>query len=379
MSIRRLYRYRYKPSREDVALLFDSFRVNGLSLRNRVAMAPMTREMAPGGVPTTAMADYYARRADGGAGLIITEGAAPDMAGAFGASVPRLYGNDALDGWRRVVDPVHAGGAAIFAQLWHVGAFSPSMIGMADSIDAIRLSPSGLAAPGRPFGRAMTTQDIADTIGSFATAAASARAIGFDGVEIHGAHGYLVDQFLWSQTNLREDCYAEPVRFAVELVAAVRAATAADFPIGLRLSQWKQLDYGARLADTPEALAAIVAPLAKAGVDLFHCSTRRFWDAAFAGDPRTLAGWVRALTGTPTMAVGSITLDTDFKAATGKLHAGTTTDHVAMVERALAAGEYDMIAVGRAMIANPDWAAIVARGDARHLQPFDKGGLDQLT
>ena len=93
-------------------------------------MAPMTREMAPGGVPTDAMAAYYERRADGGVGLIITEGTAPDAIGAFGASVPRLYGEDAWGGWRSVVDQVHYRGAKILAQLWHVGAFEPSLIGM---------------------------------------------------------------------------------------------------------------------------------------------------------------------------------------------------------------------------------------------------------
>ncbi len=362
-------------------MLFDPFRLGAITLPNRVAMAPMTREMAPGGVPTDAMAAYYARRAKGGTGLIITEGVSPSHAGAFGASVPRLFGEDALAGWRAVVEAVHAEGAMIFAQLWHVGAFSPSMIGMTDSLAPgyDRLSPSGLAARGKPFGRAMKSTDLSTTIDSFGEAARAARAIGFDGVEIHGAHGYLPDQFLWSATNLRQDGYGrEPTRFLTELVTAVRAATDPGFPIALRMSQWKQLDYAAKLATSPQALAAIVEPLAASGVDLFHCSTRRFWEPEFTGERLTLAGWVRKLTAVPTMTVGSITLDTDFKAEGGKVHAGTAADHIAMIEAGLASGDFDLIAVGRAMIANPDWAALVARGEAHRLKPFDKAGLDQL-
>jgi 2,4-dienoyl-CoA reductase-like NADH-dependent reductase (Old Yellow Enzyme family) len=344
----------------------------------------MTREMAPGGVPTPDMAAYYARRAEGGVALVITEGAPPNAAGSFGSRVPRFFGNDALDGWRVVVDSVHAHGAAIFAQLWHVGAFSPSLIGMEDSLppDHRRLSPSGLAAPGRYYGEAMTAADIDRTICDFAGAAAQARAIGFDGVELHGAHGYLPDQFLWLETNARGDVYGgdvkRRVRFASELVRAVKQATSPDFPLSLRLSQWKQLDYGARIASSPDELAAIVQPLAEAGVDLFHCSTRRFWVPEFEGDPRNLAAWVRVLTGTPVMTVGSVTLDTDFKDPGGKIHAGAVAAHVEMLERAIANGWFDLVAIGRAMIANPEWVDLVRNGRLERLRSFDKSMLEQL-
>lgn len=366
------------------SLLFRPFALGNLTLRNRVVMAPMTREMAPGGVPDAAVAAYYARRAAGGVGLIITEGAPPTEAASFGAAVPRLFGDDALAGWRRVVEAVHDAGGAIFAQIWHVGAFSPSLIGMEDSLPAgvARISPSGLAAPGQSFGQAMAESDIDQAIAAFAAAAANARAVGFDGVEIHGAHGYLPDQFLWSGTNRREDGYGGPLagrlRFAVELVRAVRAATAPDYPIGYRISQWKQLDYAARIAETPDDLAAIVRPLAAAGVDLFHASTRRFWEPEFAGDPRNLAGWIGALSGKPTITVGSVTLGTDFKAPDGKLHARVSTDHIAQLETGLAAGDYDLVAVGRALLANPDWCDLVAAGRAGDLRPFDKSLLDTL-
>lgn len=365
---------------ERASPLFSPMRLGSLALRNRVAMAPMTREMAADGVPTADMARYYARRAAGGTGLIITEGVAVDRAGHFGASVPRLYGDDVLPAWRRLVADVHAHGAAIIAQIWHVGAFSPSMVGMTDSLEVERLSPSGLAAPGRPFGSAMLPADIDGAIQAFAAAAALAQAAGFDGVEIHGAHGYLVDQFLWQETNRRSDAYGHPhgIRFAVELVRAIRQATGPGFAIGFRLSQWKQLDYAARIAADPAELSALVEPLVDAGVDLFHCSTRRFWEPEFAGDERPLSAWVRSLSGRPTIAVGSVTLDVDFKSPSGKRHAGTQADHIDWLEDGLARGWFDLVAVGRAMIANPDWAHRIACGEANSLRAFDGAMLKKL-
>jgi len=365
-------------------MLFKPMKLGALTLRNRVVMAPMTREAARDGVPTEAMAAYYARRAEGGVGLVITEGTPPDAAGSFGGTVPRFHGDDALEGWRRVVDAVHRHGAAIFPQLWHVGAFSPSMIGMRDSLThgQVRLSPSGLAAPGRPYGQAMSTAQIDSTIRAFARAARSAREVGFDGVEIHGAHGYLPDQFLWTGTNLRDDGYggslAHRTRFACELVAAVKAEAGTGFPVSFRLSQWKQLDYTARIAHSPQELEVIVQSLARAGVDVFHCSTRRFWEPEFEGDPRTLAAWVRALSGRATMTVGSVSLGTDFKAPTGKVRAAVAQEHVALLEQGLGSGQFDLVAIGRALLSNPDWVRRVSEGRADELLPFDKSALEHL-
>jgi 2,4-dienoyl-CoA reductase-like NADH-dependent reductase (Old Yellow Enzyme family) len=364
--------------------LLAPFRCRGLSLRNRVVMAPMTRECAPGGIPTAAMTAYYRRRAAGGTALIITEGCPPDPDGAFGAAVPRFYGDDALTAWKPIVDAVHAEGAAISAQLWHVGAFDPALIGMADSFDQPpqRLSPSGLAAPGRPYGRAMSQGDIDRTIDAFGRATAAARRLGFDGIEIHGAHGYLPDQFLWAGTNVREDRYGGDhvarTRFAVELLTECRRQAGPDLVLGFRLSQWKQLDYSARIADTPAQLEQILAPLVDAGVDLFHCSTRRYWDPAFPGSELPLAGWVRRLAGLPVITVGSVTLGTDFKAHSGKIAAEAMPQQIADLERRLEAGEFDLVAIGRALLSNPDWAGLVAAGRAGELHSFSKSDLDVL-
>jgi len=364
--------------------LFEPLDLGGLRLRNRVVMAPMTRESAPGGVPSAAMAAYYRRRAAGGVGLIITEGAPPNEAGNFGASVPRFYGDDALSGWGSIVSAVHEEGCAVIAQLWHVGAFTPSLIGMADSLPATiaRLSPSGLAGPNRPFGIAMSETDIASTLDDFGRAAAAARRIGFDGIEIHGAHGYLPDQFLWSGTNHRGDRYGgaltNRIRFAADLVAACKAAAGAEFLVSYRLSQWKQLDYTAQIARDPRDLAVIVEALAAAGADVFHCSTRRFWEPAFTGDPRTLAAWVRQLSGRPVMTVGSVTLGTDLKAPTGRSYAPVDVAQIAVLESGLREGSFDLVAIGRALLANPDWVRIVAEGRAHALKPFERRCLEDL-
>ena len=369
------------PVDSPVSALFEPLVLGPLALRNRIVMAPMTRERATDGAPGPDMLAYYARRAQGGVGLIITEGMPPDAAGAFGATVPRFYGPQ-REHWRAVVEAVHAQGARILPQLWHVGAFDPSLIGMGDSAVIERLSPSGLAAPGRPLGRAMRDADIADTLAAFASAAAAARDLGFDGVEIHGAHGYLPDQFLWAGTNRRTDAWGGDLlgrtRFAAELVRACRQSTAPDFPIVFRFSQWKQLDYEARLADNPQQLQLLLGALADAGVDIFHCSTRRYWQPAFDGDDRSLAAWTRHLSGKPVIAVGSASLDNEFKSALGKVRAEIAPLDIHRMAAGLARGDYDLIAMGRALIANPDWVRQVQAGRQDSLRTFTKDMLATL-
>jgi 2,4-dienoyl-CoA reductase-like NADH-dependent reductase (Old Yellow Enzyme family) len=274
----------------------------------------------------------------------------------------------------------------VFAQLWHVGAFAPSMVGMQDTYEHAteRLSPSGLAGPGRPYGRAMSLVEVERTIGAFGDAAAAARDAGFDGVEVHGAHGYLPDQFLWMPTNARADAYGgalgNRVRFAVELVRELRRRGGEQFVISYRLSQWKQLDYRARIAESPAELERIAMPLAEAGVDLFHCSTRRYWHPTFEGSDLGLAAWVRRLTGRPTIAVGSITLVEEFKSATGRSHATPAPEQIADLERRIDAGEFDLVAIGRALLANPDWVRLVESGRAHELRPYSRElHLDRLV
>ncbi|MEC4017829.1 NADH:flavin oxidoreductase [Streptomyces sp. H27-D2] len=361
-------------------VLSRPFSLGGLTVPNRVAMAPMTREFSPGGVPGADVADYYARRAAGGVGLIITEGTYVDHAAAgTSANVPRFHGADALAGWGRVVEAVHAAGGRIMPQLWHVGM--ARAVGAPPFPDAPPSGPSGVSLSEGPEGHTMTQQDLDDVVAAFAEGAAAAERLGFDGIELHGAHGYLIDQFLWSGTNRRSDGYGGDLdartRFAVEIVAACRAAVSAGFPILFRMSQWKMGNYEARIAETPEELDAIVDPLAAAGVDAFHCSTRRYWLPEFEGSDLNLAGWVKKLSGKPTITVGSVGLDKEFIGSFKGEPAGVSGID-GLLDR-LERDEFDLVAVGRALLGDPQWVAKVLDGRDGDLVPFDASMLRSLS
>ena len=370
-----------------VAALFDPVMLGSLELRNRIVMAPMTRAFSPGGVPGANVAKYYRRRAEGGVGLIITEGTWIGHPSASNdPNVPNFYGDEALAGWREVCRQVHSAGAKIVPQLWHVGAAAKSEVAeiYAEQVadETGRLGPSGLVKAGVEGGRAMIASEIEAIIEAYADAAADAAALGFDGVEIHGAHGYLIDQFLWHETNARSDGFggdiAERTRFAAEIVRRIRSRTSPDFPIILRFSQWKMQDYGARPWPTPEDLETFLRPLVDAGVDIFHWSQRRYWDPEFAGSELNLAGWTRKLSGKPTITVGSVTLSAEMIATLMEGETATPRSIIDLVGR-LERQEFDLVAIGRALITNPDWPKVIASGCAGHLNPFSVGALAQLT
>ncbi|MEU3254432.1 NADH:flavin oxidoreductase [Streptomyces sp. NPDC006997] len=355
--------------------------VNGMTLRNRIVMAPMTREFSPGGVPGADVASYYSRRAAAGVGLIVTEGTyvGHESAGTSDR-VPRFHGTEQLAGWARVAEAVHAAGGRIVPQLWHIGMVREP--GAPPFPDAPAVGPSGLrVGAAEPTGTAMTRADLDAVVGAFADAAADAERIGFDGVELHGAHGYLIDQFLWSGTNRRTDAYGgDPVaraRFATEIVAAVRERVSPGFPVLFRYSQWKAGAFDARLAETPEELEAILTPLAEAGVDAFHASTRRYWLPEFDGSDLNLAGWTRKLTGKAAITVGSVGLDGEFqKAFQGEGAPVRGLDN--LLDR-LERDEFDLVAVGRALLQDPEWAAKVLEGRLDELKPYDAASLKTLS
>lgn len=355
--------------------------LNGLTVPNRIVMAPMTRMFSPGGIPGEDVRSYYARRAAAGVGLIVTEGTyvGHDSAGQSD-SVPRFHGEEQLAGWAKVAEDVHAAGGTIVPQLWHIGMVRKT--GEPPFPEAPAMGPSGIGADGTEgAGKSMTRSDLDDVIAAFARAAADAERIGFDGVELHGAHGYLLDQFLWAASNRRDDAYGgDPVartRFAAEIVAAVRAAVSPEFPVIFRFSQWKQQDYRARLAETPQELEAILAPLAAAGVDVFHASTRRYWLPEFDDSDLNLAGWTRKLAGLPTITVGSVGLDGDFLRAFAGHGAelGSIDNLLDRMER----DEFDMVAIGRALLQDPDWAAKLLAGRTGELKPYDAAALKTLS
>jgi 2,4-dienoyl-CoA reductase-like NADH-dependent reductase (Old Yellow Enzyme family) len=364
--------------------MFSSFKAGSLELRNRVVMSPMSRYRSPGGLPNATNAAYYERRAKGGVGLIISEATYIDHPGApCYANVPNFFGAEALAGWRRTLDLVHAHGAKMMPQLWHVGG--ARKLGMAPDPAVPGYGPSAIAKDGVAVVVAMRDQDRRDVADAYARGAAAAREAGFDGVAVHGAHGYLLDQYFWPTTNKREDAYGGPienrVRFGIEVVAAMRAAVGPDFPILFRYSQWKAEDYEARIADDPAALGAILLPLAAAGVDIFDVSARRFYQPAFAGDDRSLAAWTRVLTGKPVIAVGSVGLDQPHQSKVYR-----TADNVAakvtdmrLVEEGFARGDFDLVAVGRAMLADADWVEKVKRAAFDEIEPFTRAAMDNYV
>jgi 2,4-dienoyl-CoA reductase-like NADH-dependent reductase (Old Yellow Enzyme family) len=355
--------------------------LGGLTVPNRIAMAPMTRAFSPGGIPGADVASYYARRAAAGVGLIVTEGTyvGHESAGQSD-TIPRFHGEEQLAGWAKVAEEVHAAGGTIVPQLWHIGMVREQ--GQPPYADAPAVGPSGLRIGAEePTGKAMTQRDLDDVIGAFAEAAAAAERIGFDGVELHGAHGYLIDQFLWEGTNRRTDAYGGSAvartKFAAEIAAAVRETVSPEFPVIFRFSQWKQEAYRARLAETPEELEAVLAPLAAAGVDAFHASTRRYWLPEFDGSDLNLAGWTKKLTGKPVITVGSVGLDGDFiKGFTGE---GAPLRGIDDLLDRLESDEFDMVAVGRALLQDPEWAAKVLAGRLDELKPFDAAALSTLS
>ncbi len=360
--------------------LFKPFTFNGLTLLNRIVMAPMTRSKSPGGVPGADVAAYYRRRAENECGLIITEGTTvEDPVAAMGFNEPRFHGKDALDGWKRVVEETHAGGGKIMPQLWHTGmARNPTKAPYPELESA---GPSGLLKPGTRTSEPMTKAHIHLVIDAFAKGARYAREIGFDGVEVHGAHGYIIDQFFWNGLNERDDEYggrdmASRTRFGAEIVSAIRREVGKDYPVIFRFSQWKQQDYDAKLAHTPDELAAFLKPLVDAGVDMFHASQRRFWEPEFEGSSLNTAGWAKKLTGLPSITVGSVGLSGEFLAG----FAGETsqvTELDSLLDR-LEADEFDLVAVGRALLGDPLWIKKVREGQHDKLLPFTKEMLAEL-
>ncbi|MEU8957892.1 NADH:flavin oxidoreductase [Streptomyces sp. NPDC048518] len=361
-------------------LLGRPFALGGLTLRNRIAMAAVTRRFSPDGVPGEDVAAYYARRAAGGAGLIITEGTyiRRDAAAAYDR-VPHFYGERALTGWARVVEHVHAAGGRIMPQLWHTGVLRT---GAAPHPGVPAEGPSGLDLDGRPHGTAMTLDDIDAVVRAFAEAAATAERIGFDGVELHGAHGYLIDAFLWRGTNTRTDAYggdpASRARFAAEIVASVRGAVSPGFPVLFRLSQWKTDHYDARIAAHPRELESLLTPLADAGADAFHASTRRYWLPEFEGSELNLAGWTKKLTGKPSVTVGSVGLDRQFAGAPGRTQRSGVTGIGPLLDR-LERDEFDLVAVARALLADPDWPTKALTGRLHEAVPYDAAQLSALV
>jgi 2,4-dienoyl-CoA reductase-like NADH-dependent reductase (Old Yellow Enzyme family) len=361
--------------------LFTPFQLKSLNIRNRIVMAPMTRSFSPNGIPTAKVAAYYRKRAEGEVGLILSEGTVIDrVSSSNDGSVPHFHGEQALTGWQNVIDGVHAEGGSMGPQIWHMGIMDNHHSGWLPA--GPFEGPSGLNRPGFNNGNTMTDADIADTITAFGKAAADAKRLGFDCVEIHGAHGYLIDQFFWEATNERTGIYGgktlpERSRFAIEVIKEVRKQVGEDFAVIIRLSQFKPAAYTNKLVKTPSEMEAWLNPMADAGADIFHCSQRRFWEPEFEGSDLNFAGWAKKLSGKATITVGSVGLSGDFFGA----FAGENSEPSSLDEllRRMDRGDFDLVAVGRPILADPHWVQKIRDNRTSELKGFTTAALGELV
>ena len=358
-------------------MLFEEYKLKNLVLRNRVVMAPMTRNQSPGGIPTDDVISYYARRAKAEVGLIITEGIeVSHKASSAYPNVPRLDTNEAREGWKKVVDGIKNNNGAVIAQLWHCGGFRK--LGMQPNPEVPGYTASGLVKPGKKVAYEMTIKDIKETIDAYASDAKICQDLGFDGVEIHGAHGYLIDNFLWGGTNIREDSYGGSIgkrsQFVSDIIKAVKENVDDTFIVGLRFSQWKQHDFSAKLASTPDDLRKILIPPVEAGLDFLHSSMRRFWESEFEDSEENLAYWTKKISNIPTIGVGSVGLDSDFIDMTAP--AKPTSIDKALDD--IAKEKYDLIAVGRALLSDYEWVVKMKEGRLNDVIPYTKDALLNL-
>lgn len=281
--------------------LLDSYQLKDLRLPNRVVMAPMTRNRAtPDGMPTASHATYYAQRAT--AGLIVSEGVQPSLPGQSNPLTPGLYNDEQVLAWQPVTSAVHVNGGRIFAQLQHAGRVGhPANVGHEPvAPSAVRLDAELYTAQGplpAPIPRALSTAEVSREVQVFADAARRAIQAGFDGVELHGANGYLIQQFLSSNVNQRSDAYggsvAGRIRFAVEVAEAVADAVGAH-RVGMRLSPgghiWDIVEddvpalYGELLENLDLLGLAYVHTLDSAGLELF-AQLRRAWSGTYIVNP----------------------------------------------------------------------------------------------
>lgn len=360
--------------------LFSPVTLGRVKIRNRIAMAPLTRQMADAdGTPTDEMVAYYARRARGGLGLIVTEGTYEQDAFQSKAylSQPGIANARHVAGWRRVCDAVHEQGAKIIIQLMHGGRVSdPRVLGGAPPVSASATQSDGWtlytdtdyekeirniagAWPKVTFpqARALTIEDIHTIADGFAKGARRAVEAGADGVEVHGANGYLLWQFITPKTNLRTDEFGgspeNNLRFANLVGEKIRAAIGPDKLLVLRLSQDGVDDFTGAWPGGTAYADAVGRALANSAYDALHWASFNYLDNRCADDPTPMPTVLRRASGKPVITNGGI--------ADGP-----------QAEEALTSGAADMVAIGRPIFAHPDWPYIVRSGAPYDWLPFDR-------
>jgi len=361
----------------DLAPLFTPFALKGVTLPNRFVMPGMQRQWCDNGVPQPRLAEYYRQRIEGGVGLIITESCAVDHPSSTQTPMFCRINDSTMSAWERCFEGVNRAGGRMLLQLWHEGAMRKEG-GDGYYSQFPTLSPSALVHAGKPNGRSATLEDLDAIRDAFVRGALAAKEIGAAGVEVHACHGYLLDQFLWAETNRRTDGYGGDdirarVRFPAEIVTAIRQALGKEFPISFRFSQWKEVNYNARIAPTPDDLRTMLTILRAAGVDIFHASARYFWVPEWPHSDWGLAGWTKSMTDAPVIVVGSVGLDTDvMDNFFGKEPKATGEAGLRELLRRFNNCEFDLISVGRSLIGDPEWVNKVRDGRLSQIRMFTK-------
>ncbi len=342
--------------------LLSTFQLGNLTLKNRIVLSPMTRMIASdNGVATDKMARYYAEFASGEFGLLITEGTYLDEFSSQGyLNQPGIATSAHIEGWKKVTDAVHKQGGKIICQLMHAGALSQGNIYTNETIAPTAIKPISnpdLASFGGtgefPIPVEMTIDDIKRVIDIFANSALRAQQAGFDGVEIHGANGYLLDQFLTDYTNQRMDDYGGSLtgrlRFPLEVIQGIRNAVGSDFIVGIRLSQSKGNNYQHKWAGAEIDAEQIFSSIGKAGVDYIHLNEYDASRPAFNNEGSSLARLAKIYADVPVIACGKL-------------------EDPVKGESLLSNDGADLIAIGKGALANPDWPIKVA--DEKEIKPF---------
>lgn len=356
----------------DVAPLFTPFALDGLTLPNRFVLPGMQRGLCRDGAPTARMTEYYRRRIAGGCGMIVSESVAVDHPTSTQNERFAWMTERTCAAWARCIAAVKEEGGSILLQMWHEGARRAEG-GSGPYASFPTISPSGLVDGGHRQGRAATPEELEELKAAFVASALMAKHAGAAGVEIHAAHGYLLDQFLWPATNRRDDIYGgidirDRARLPAEIIAAVRTACGPDFIVGLRFSQWKETDYSARVVESAEQLGAMLRLFENAGLSIIHASTRKFWVPEWQGSDLSLAGWCKRLSRLPVIAVGSVGIAADIEEPAMQIRHG-----VGELLRRFDAREFDLISVGRSQISDPNWVNKVRSSDFGHIRPYQPG------
>jgi|SRR5690625_1990803 len=336
--------------------LFETVRLGNTTLESRLGVAPMTRISATSeGLVTDQMAAYYTSFARGGFGLIITEGTyIDDKYSQTYFDQPGIVYNEQAQAWKKVVDSVHQAGAKMIMQLQHSGAISQGNRFAQETLAPSAIQPKGeqlamyLGEGPFPTPKEATKEEITEIITSFVHAAERAQSAGFDGIELHGANGYLLDGFLTDYTNQRTDEYGgsteNRVRLLVEVSKAVREAVGEDFTIGIRISQAKVNDHAHKWAGKEKDAQIIFGQLGQAGLDYLHVTEYEAWKPAFDSSGEPLAALAKKHGKIPVIANG----------------------HLEDPERAgemIENGEADVVTLGKGALANHDWVNKVKNGE----------------